>query len=163
MARANCSAKFGFVKYRYRLHAETAKKELHDRPGFGGLCPSIQIGESSASCQKREVNTEGGEGGSTEKDRGVGGFVLLLVPINDRKSSHFISNFCMLSCVCFLFLFFCFFLTDAINFHFWRALSLVPLKPFFSCLSRLACVRPCDLFFDFLLFLLLGYMHARTP
>ncbi len=43
----NCAraAKFGFVKFRYRLHAETAKKELHDRPAFGGLCPSIQIGE----------------------------------------------------------------------------------------------------------------------
>lgn len=38
-------AKVGFVKYRYRLHAETAKKELHDKPAFGGLCPSVQIGE----------------------------------------------------------------------------------------------------------------------
>lgn len=47
LLRATFPAKFGFVKYRYRLHAETAKKELHDTPAFGDLCPNIQIGESS--------------------------------------------------------------------------------------------------------------------
>lgn len=33
------------MKYRYRLHAETAKKDLNDRPAFGGLCSSLHIGE----------------------------------------------------------------------------------------------------------------------
>lgn len=39
------AAKCGFVKYRYRLHAETAKKDLNNRPAFGGQCPSLHIGE----------------------------------------------------------------------------------------------------------------------
>lgn len=42
---SNAAAKFGFVKYRYRLHAEAAKKELNERPAFDGLCPSLEIGE----------------------------------------------------------------------------------------------------------------------
>eukprot|EP00903_Cladosiphon_okamuranus_P008716 g8349.t1 len=81
-------AKVGFVKYRYRLHAETAKKELHDRPAFGGLCPSIQIEWNSVESNAQDSETyqagseTGGDdrttsGGDSAKDAGKG-----------RSSSH---------------------------------------------------------------------------
>lgn len=62
------SAKFGFVKYRYRLHAETAKKELHDHPAFGGLCPSIQIGGLGSVHSSRTKNYEKYENNKNEQN-----------------------------------------------------------------------------------------------
>ncbi|CAM9482890.1 unnamed protein product, partial [Ectocarpus sp. 8 AP-2014] len=78
-------AKFGFVKYRYRLHAEAAKKELNERPAFDGLCPSLEIEwnsvESSAQASETagsekstaEERTTGGGGGGGGKEGGTGG------------------------------------------------------------------------------------------
>ncbi|CAM9180331.1 unnamed protein product, partial [Discosporangium mesarthrocarpum] len=37
------NGKFGFVKFRYRVHAENAKRELNNRPAFNGLCPALKI------------------------------------------------------------------------------------------------------------------------
>ncbi|CAM9238434.1 unnamed protein product, partial [Laminaria digitata] len=80
-------AKCGFVKYRYRLHAETAKKDLNERPAFGGLCSSLRIEwnsvESGARAEGSETagsvdgspseGTAGGEGGGGGGGGGDGG------------------------------------------------------------------------------------------
>ncbi|CAM9355189.1 unnamed protein product, partial [Scytosiphon promiscuus] len=63
-------AKVGFVKYRYRLHAETAKKELHDKPAFGGLCPSVQIEWNSVESSTQGGSDPGGSDKGTEDRAG---------------------------------------------------------------------------------------------
>ncbi|CAN0300778.1 unnamed protein product, partial [Ectocarpus sp. 12 AP-2014] len=65
-------AKFGFVKYRYRLHAEAAKKELNGRPAFDGLCPSLEIEWNSVESSAQASETAGSEK-STAEERTTGG------------------------------------------------------------------------------------------
>ncbi|CAM9600875.1 unnamed protein product [Ascophyllum nodosum] len=65
----------GFVKFRYRQHAETAKKELNERAAFGGICPKLHIewnsvdskdtGNESTAPKDRDGGAGGGNDEST--------------------------------------------------------------------------------------------------